>query len=98
MSDDSPERPRALQRVSDAERERAAEFVRAAVTDGRLDLDEIDVRLGAALAARTRGDLEAALIDLPGAEAVLATAGDGGAPAVASAASAPGRSMIAASR
>lgn len=66
---------RALERVSDADRERAAEFVQAALGDGRIGLDEIDERLGAVLAARTRGDLEAALVHLPGADAVLAAAG-----------------------
>lgn len=63
---------RALERISDADRERAAELVRAAFGDGRIDLDEIDGRLGAVMAARTRGDLEAALVHLPGADAVLA--------------------------
>lgn len=63
---------RALERVSDADRERAADLVQAALGDGRIGLDEIDERLGAVLAARTRGDLEAALLHLPGADAVLA--------------------------
>ncbi|WP_116951260.1 DUF1707 SHOCT-like domain-containing protein [Jiangella endophytica] len=62
----------ALQRVSDADRERAAELVRAAYGDGRIGVDEIDERLGAVMAARTRGDLEAALVHLPGADDVLA--------------------------
>ncbi|SDT12404.1 DUF1707 domain-containing protein [Jiangella sp. DSM 45060] len=65
---------RALERVSDADRERAAEFVRTALGDGRIGLDEIDERLGAVLGARTRGDLAAALVHLPGADAVLAAA------------------------
>ncbi|WP_051426343.1 DUF1707 SHOCT-like domain-containing protein [Jiangella gansuensis] len=64
---------RALERVSDADRERAAEFVQTALGDGRIGLDEIDERLGAVMAARTRGDLEAALVHLPGADAALAT-------------------------
>ena len=63
---------RALERVSDADRERAAQFVQAALGEGQIGLDEIDERLGAVMAARTRGDLESALIHLPGAEAVLA--------------------------
>lgn len=62
----------ALERVSDADRERAVELVQAALGDGRIGLDEIDERLGAVVAARTRGDLEAALVHLPGADAVLA--------------------------
>lgn len=63
---------RALERVSDADRERAVELVQAALGDGRIGLDEIDERLGAVVAARTRGDLEGALLHLPGADAVLA--------------------------
>ena len=62
---------RSLERVSDAERERAAEIVQTALGDGRLGLDELDERLGAVMAARTRGDLEKALAHLPGADTVL---------------------------
>lgn len=61
-----------LERISDADRERAADLVQAALGDGRIGMDEIDERLGAVLAARTRGDLEVALVHLPGADAVLA--------------------------
>ena len=53
-------------RVSDAEREQAAEIVRAAVADGRLRLDELDERLTQVYAAVTYGDLEAVTADLPG--------------------------------
>ncbi|MBB5789659.1 DUF1707 SHOCT-like domain-containing protein [Jiangella mangrovi] len=63
MADDDDRRA-ALQRVSDAEREKVAERVRAAAADGRLGLDELDDRLGSALAARTRGDLDAVVADL----------------------------------
>ncbi|PZF84336.1 DUF1707 SHOCT-like domain-containing protein [Jiangella anatolica] len=63
MADDDAAR-RALQRVSDAEREQVAERVRAAAADGRLGLDELDERLGSALAARTRGELDAVIADL----------------------------------
>ncbi|TDD69701.1 DUF1707 domain-containing protein [Jiangella aurantiaca] len=63
MADDHAERA-ALQRVSDAEREKVAERIRAAAADGRLGLDELDDRLGSALAARTRGDLDAVVADL----------------------------------
>jgi hypothetical protein len=62
----------ALERISDADRERAAELVQAAFGDGRIGVEEIDERLGAVMAARTRGDLGAALVHLPGADAVLA--------------------------
>ncbi|SDS77426.1 DUF1707 domain-containing protein [Jiangella sp. DSM 45060] len=63
MADDDAAR-RALQRVSDAEREQVAERIRAAAADGRLGLDELDDRLGSALAARTRSDLDAVVDDL----------------------------------
>ncbi|MBO0786266.1 MAG: DUF1707 and DUF2154 domain-containing protein [Actinobacteria bacterium] len=53
-------------RVSDAEREQAAEIVRAALADGRLRLDELDERLTRVYAAVTYGDLEAVTADLPG--------------------------------
>jgi hypothetical protein len=66
MADDDADRRGALQRVSDAEREQVAERVRAAAADGRLGLDELDDRLGSALAARTRGDLDAVVADLGG--------------------------------
>ncbi len=52
------------QRVGDAERESAVELLRAAVGDGRLDLTELDARVEAAYAARTRVDLAAVVDDL----------------------------------
>ena len=74
MTGDTVEPHRARQRVSDAQREQAAEIVQAAVSDGRLGLDEIDERLSAVVAARTRGDLELALTDLAGVDDVLTPA------------------------
>jgi Domain of unknown function (DUF1707)/Cell wall-active antibiotics response 4TMS YvqF len=53
-------------RVSDADREQAAEVLRTAAGDGRLTLDELDERLAAAYAAKTYADLEAVTGDLPG--------------------------------
>ncbi|MFF3172709.1 DUF1707 domain-containing protein [Streptomyces sp. NPDC057900] len=44
-------------RASDADREAVVELLREAAADGRLDLDELDTRLGHALAAKTRGEL-----------------------------------------
>jgi Domain of unknown function (DUF1707) len=52
-------------RVSDAEREAAAAELQEHYASGRLDSDELDQRLSAALAARTRGDLSALFTDLP---------------------------------
>jgi DUF1707 SHOCT-like domain len=59
-----PARP-ASERVSDADRERAAEELREHMLVGRLTAEEFDERLGQAHAARTRGELDAAMIDLP---------------------------------
>jgi uncharacterized protein DUF1707 len=60
-----PVRPPA-QRASDADRDIAADVLCAAVGDGRLTLDELDERLGAALSARTITELAALIADLPG--------------------------------
>ena len=54
------------QRASDADRDIAADILCAAVGDGRLTLDELDDRLGAALSARTITELAALIADLPG--------------------------------
>ena len=53
-------------RASDADRDIAADILCAAVGDGRLTLDELDERLGAALSARTTIELAALIADLPG--------------------------------
>jgi Domain of unknown function (DUF1707) len=53
-------------RVSDADREQAAEVLRTAAGDGRITFDELDERLSAAYAARTYGDLAQVTADLPG--------------------------------
>ena len=52
-------------RVSDAEREAAAAQLRDHFASGRLDSDDLDERLTAAFAAKTRGDLDALFTDLP---------------------------------
>jgi Domain of unknown function (DUF1707) len=57
--------PKQQLRVSDAEREAAADRLRAAVAEGRLTLDEGDERLAAAYAARTRAELDPLTADLP---------------------------------
>ena len=45
-------------RASDAERERTADQLRHAAGEGRLTVEELDERLNAAYAARTRGELD----------------------------------------
>jgi class 3 adenylate cyclase len=61
-----PDRPdQVSQRVGDADRDRTVTALREHVVTGRLTLDEFSERVGSALAARTRGDLDAVLVDLP---------------------------------
>jgi len=52
-------------RASDADREQVAEVLRAAAGDGRLTLAELQDRLEALYAARTYGELEPVVSDLP---------------------------------
>ncbi|MET9416291.1 DUF1707 domain-containing protein [Streptomyces klenkii] len=52
-------------RASDAERERIAEALREAVAEGRLTMEEFEERLEAAYKARTHGELEPLVGDLP---------------------------------
>jgi hypothetical protein len=56
---------RELMRVSDAERQAAADRLRGALGEGRLDLTEYDNRLGRAYAAVTYADLDRLFADLP---------------------------------
>lgn len=51
-------------RAGDDEREAVAEMVRSALGEGRIDLDEVDDRLGAVYQAKTHGDLAAVIEDL----------------------------------
>jgi hypothetical protein len=53
-------------RASDADRDTVTERLRQAAVEGRLEHWELEERLGAALRARTYGDLEPLLRDLPG--------------------------------
>ena len=53
------------ERVTNADREAAANLLRAAFSDGILHVEEFDQRLAAAYAARLGGDLEAVTADLP---------------------------------
>ncbi|MFI6029134.1 DUF1707 SHOCT-like domain-containing protein [Amycolatopsis magusensis] len=53
-------------RVSDAERDHVAALLQKAVGQGLLDLEEFTARTDLALAARTRGELNRVLTDLPG--------------------------------
>jgi hypothetical protein len=53
-------------RASQQERERVVELLRTHAGEGRLDMDELEERVEAALGARTRGELDALVADLPG--------------------------------
>jgi Domain of unknown function (DUF1707) len=53
-------------RAADADRERVAERLRIALDEGRLNLQEYDERLREAYAAKTYGELDKLLVDLPG--------------------------------
>ncbi|QWC84292.1 DUF1707 domain-containing protein [Nocardioidaceae bacterium] len=57
-------------RVGHAERDEVAEQLRLAAGDGMLDLEELEERLEAAHAARTRADLARLVVDLPPAPAM----------------------------
>ena len=52
-------------RTSDAEREETVTRLREHAAAGRLDVEELDQRIGAAYAARTHGELARLQADLP---------------------------------
>jgi Domain of unknown function (DUF1707) len=62
-------------RVGDAERESAAAELREHYASGRLTLEELNERLDAAFAAKTRADLNAVMRDLPSARPGWSAAG-----------------------
>src|SRR6516225_8237530 len=62
-------------RVGDAEREAAAAELREHYASGRLTLDELNERLDAAFDAKTRGDLNTVMRDLPSARPGWSAAG-----------------------
>ena len=53
------------ERAADADRDRTITMLREHVVEGRLTLDEFSERTGLALEARTRGDLESVMANLP---------------------------------
>lgn len=64
-------------RASDTERERIAEILREAMAEGRLEMEEFETRLDAAYKARTHGELEPLVRDLPGPGAAVAPVAGG---------------------
>jgi hypothetical protein len=65
-------------RVSDAERNSVAELLGQHYAEGRLDQAELDERVNAAMAAKTRGDLAGMFDDLPDPESAGSPAGPSG--------------------
>jgi hypothetical protein len=53
-------------RASDADRDAIAERLRQAAVEGRLEPHELEERLDTALRARTYGELDRLVVDLPG--------------------------------
>jgi hypothetical protein len=58
-------RRRSTLRASDADRDRIAEWLRNAAAEGRLVADELERRLETTFSARTYGELDAVVADLP---------------------------------
>jgi hypothetical protein len=65
------EQPRPELRASDADRERVADVLRDALVEGRLQLTEFESRLEETHAARTHGELEQVVHDLPVAQGAV---------------------------
>jgi len=61
---------RSVLKASDADREQVSERLRTAAGEGRIRTDELEHRLGAAFSARTYGELDAVLADLPRGRAI----------------------------
>jgi hypothetical protein len=64
---------RGTMRACDADRDRVLEYLNTAYSEGRLSKDEYDGRLENALSARTYGDLDQIVADLPVARAAVVT-------------------------
>lgn len=69
-----PQRPDPSLRAADADRQAVAAALGRHLSDGRLTVEEYDERLAAAYAARTYGELDPLLADLPPERAVPAAA------------------------
>jgi hypothetical protein len=63
--------------MADADRERVVERLNTAVGEGRLTLTEFEDRVSGVLAARTFGEIEPFVADLPNARAVVRPSGSG---------------------
>jgi muconolactone delta-isomerase len=65
MADQMPDDPRRRLRASDADRDRTAALLREHHAVGRLTAEEFDERLSQVFPARTLGELDELLADLP---------------------------------
>jgi hypothetical protein len=68
MSDVITQQASQVVRASDGERDQVVTLLQRHFADGRLTQAELEERVGAALAARTRDQLGALTADLPGAD------------------------------
>lgn len=68
---------RATLRASDADREQVTKRLQQASTEGRLAAEELEQRVERALSARTYGELETVLADLPAAGRAFGERGRG---------------------
>jgi hypothetical protein len=68
MSSSEAQRDPRMMRVSHADRDRVVEILRVAAGEGRLEADELEERVEAALSARTFADFEPLTADLPAAD------------------------------
>ena len=75
MSELSGPTDRGRMRVSDADREQAADVLREAAGQGRISMDELDERLELAYSAKTYADLAAVTHDLPQPGSAVSTVG-----------------------
>ncbi len=85
------ENDRSELRASHDDREQVVERLRIAAGDGRLTAEELDERLEAALTARTYGELDKLLFDLPGAPGAT---GSAAVPVTASGSSPAGKDVV----
>jgi len=67
--------PRSL-RISDQERDRTVDRLKEALSEGMIDIEELGERTSQALLARTRGELETLISDLPTASRPALGGGD----------------------
>lgn len=67
MTENTPEQP--PMRASNADRERVAQILQNALTDGRITMPELEERLDTVYSAKTLKDLEPPIADLPGVSA-----------------------------